>query len=363
MLRYLLLFLLALHGFIHLLGFVKAFAIAPVNQLTAAISKPMGLLWLLAAALILITTYQLIRASEHWFWWAFLAIGLSQVLIVLHWQDAKFGTVPNLVLLLLAIVALSSWRFESRYQQDVATSLQRTAATITDTVGEQDLAHLPLPVQGYLRYVGVVVGQPKVNNFRATWTGFMREKDKDWFPFTAEQYNFCADPERLFFMKAKFKGLSTYGYHAYSDGEASMLIKVLSLVPVVDLQEKDLFKAETVTYFNDLCLLAPAALIDKNIQWETIDSSSVRAVFSTRDVTISAILYFNEEGQLVNFVSDDRLEVASKQAVRFSTPVANYRKIGKFQLMGYGEARWQYPEGEFTYGKFYLQDLTYNVHQ
>ncbi|PSR15340.1 MAG: hypothetical protein DA408_03470 [Bacteroidetes bacterium] len=360
MLRYLLLCLLALHGLIHLLGFVKAFAIAPANQLTATISKPMGLLWLVAAALLLVTTFLLMRRSGHWFWWAFLAIGLSQVLLILYWQETKFGTLPNLVLLLTAIVALSNWRFESRYQQDVAASLRRTATTIMDTIGEQDLAHLPLPVQGYLRYVGVV-GQPKVNNFRATWTGFMREKGKDWFPFTAEQYNFCAEPERLFFMKAKLKGLSTYGYHAYSDGEASMLVKVLSLFPVVDLQEKELFKAETVTFFNDLCLLAPAALIDKNIQWETIDPTTVRAFFNNRDVTVSAVLHFNEEGQLINFVSDDRLEVASKQAFRFSTPLANYRKFGKFQLLGYGEAKWHYPEGEFIYGKFYLQDLTYNI--
>ncbi|MBK6936818.1 MAG: hypothetical protein IPH18_07930 [Chitinophagaceae bacterium] len=48
MLRFLFLFLAVVHGLIHLLGFVKAFNISPVQQLTAAIPKVNGVLWLLA---------------------------------------------------------------------------------------------------------------------------------------------------------------------------------------------------------------------------------------------------------------------------------------------------------------------------
>ena len=51
MLRYLFAFLLLVHGLIHLMGFAKAFKLATINQLTAAIAKPAGLLWLLAALL------------------------------------------------------------------------------------------------------------------------------------------------------------------------------------------------------------------------------------------------------------------------------------------------------------------------
>jgi len=59
--------------------------------------------------------------------------------------------------------------------------------------------------------------------------GEMRDKGKDWFRFTSEQYNFFDSPTRLFFMKAKVSGLPTHGYHSYKENRARMLIKLLSL--------------------------------------------------------------------------------------------------------------------------------------
>ena len=90
----------------------------------------------------------------------------------------------------------------------------------------------------------------------------MRDREKDWFAFTSEQHNFIPEPTRLFFMKAKVKGLPTVGYHSYQDGKARMLIKLASLFPVVKIDGPEMFPTETVTFFNDLCLFAPAALMD-----------------------------------------------------------------------------------------------------
>jgi len=41
--------IITIHGLIHLMGFVKAFQLAEINQLTKAIPKPIGLLWLISA--------------------------------------------------------------------------------------------------------------------------------------------------------------------------------------------------------------------------------------------------------------------------------------------------------------------------
>ncbi len=83
----------------------------------------------------------------------------------------------------------------------------------------------------------------------------MREKGKPWFPFTSEQHNFFEHPSRLFFMKARFKGLPTYGYHTYRATTAGMLIKLAGWIPVVDLKDPLLFPTETVTFLNDLACL------------------------------------------------------------------------------------------------------------
>jgi hypothetical protein len=360
MLRYALLFLLLVHGLIHLMGFVKAFRLAEIPQLTQAISRPAGLFWGLTTLLFLLSAVLYFMNSPNWFFPALAGILLSQLLIFLSWQDAKFGTIANVILLIAAIPAWGSWSFEHSFRSDVKAGMQRAQTLETPLMTEADLKPLPEPVQKYLRYVGVV-GKPRVKNMRAVFTGEMRDKGQDWFPFSSEQYNFFDPFERFFFMKARVKGLPTNGYHAFHDRNASMQVKVLSLFPVVDIEGEELRRAETVTVFNDLCIMAPAALVDKRIQWEAMDSLSAKAVFTWQDVSISARLYFDEQGRLVNFISDDRYSVSDMKRYRFSTPLSpDYKDFNGYKLTSYGEAVWHYPDGKFVYGKFNLQEVDYN---
>jgi hypothetical protein len=284
------------------------------------------------------------------------AVIISQILIFTVWQDAKFGTIANVIILVVAILSYGTYHFEKSYQNDVKENLQRTNILKTDLLTETDLLHLPESVQHYLRYAGVI-NKPKLKNARIVFEGQMREKGKDFFPFTCEQYNFFDKPTRLFFMKATIKGFTVPGYHRYSNATALMDIRLFGLFPVVQKSGKDMDKAETVTLFNDMCLMAPATLIDKRITWQAIDSNSAKATFTNHGITISAILYFNEQDQLVNFISNDR----DVNHYPFSTPVSNYKNINGINIMTYGETVWHYPDGKFVYGKFNLKDVEYNV--
>lgn len=98
-------FILAIHGLIHLLGFIKAFKFAEVKQLTQPITKELGLLWL-ASFILFIVTAILFLSTHYNYWWVFCLAGiaLSQLLIVNAWQDAKFGTLANLLLLIATIM-------------------------------------------------------------------------------------------------------------------------------------------------------------------------------------------------------------------------------------------------------------------
>lgn len=229
----------------------------------------------------------------------------------------------------------------------------------TDLLTEADLQHLPQPVQRYLKYVGVL-SKPKVKNVCIVFEGEMREKGKDWFPFTTVQYNFFEEPTRLFFMKAKMFGTTVSGYHHYIKANAVMDIRLFGLFSIVKKSGDEMNKAETVTLFNDMCLTAPATLIDKRIRWEPIDSSCAKAIFTNHGISISAMLYFNDKGQLVDFVSNDRTAVSEMKQYPFSTPCSNYKNFNGYNIMSEGDAVWHYPEGKFTYGKFILKEIEYN---
>ena len=356
MLKYMLALLILLHGFIHLIGFAKAFNYANITQLTKEITKLSGILWLLTAILFAVATIFLLLKKDGWMLLGLTAVIISQIVIFTVWQDAKFGTIANIIILAAIILNYGSYRFEKSYQNDVKENLQRTNILKTDLLTEQDLLPLPEPVQRYLKYAGVL-NKPKLKNIRIVFEGQMREKGKEFFPFTCKQYNFFDEPTRLFFMKAKIKGMTVPGYHRYTNTIATMDIRLFGLFPVVKRAGKDMDKAETVTLFNDMCLMAPATLIDKRIIWQAIDGNSAKATFSNHTISISAILYFNEKGQLIDFVSKDR----DVNNYPFSTPVGNYKTINGINIMTYGEAVWHYPDGKFIYGKFNLKEVQYNV--
>lgn len=248
---------------------------------------------------------------------------------------------------------------KNAYSGDVQAAMHKRPAA-TNPINTASLQALPLPVQRYLEYAGIP-GRETCRNMHLVFKGRMREKGKDWFDFNSEQYNFFDFPSRFFYMKARIKGVPASGYHFYKERSARMQVRIAGLFPVVNLNTPVLFPTETVTYFNDLCMFAPGALLDERIRWETIHELSARAVFTNQGSSISAELFFNTEGQLVNFVSQDRVSIADMKTYPFSTPVSDYRDFNGYRLPAYGEAIWHYPDGEFVYGEFRLASIRYNV--
>ena len=355
-----------LHGLIHVLGFVKAFNYAEINQLTQEVSKPTGLLWLLGAFLLIAAGTLFVIQRSTWWWIGLPAIIISQLLIFTSWHDAKLGTIVNLIILLPIIAAILEARpvsYANRYKAAAHDGLARYVEM--PFVTEADLSHLPGPVQKYLRITGTV-GKPRVHNFRAVFTGEFRNGFKNpWMVFRSEQFNFIDQPTRLFLMKAAMYGLPVEGFHLFRDNSATMQIKLASLLQVVDAKGPEMNQGETVTLFNDLCLLAPAALIDKQrIQWETMGPLAARAKFTHMGITITALLSFNEFGELTDFISDDRYYSTGGESFKsypWSTPVRNYKEFSGRKVVGYGEAVWHTPTGQFIYGKFNLTAIEYNL--
>jgi hypothetical protein len=104
--------IILIHGLIHLMGFLKAWNLAEINQLTGktlfpiseSLNKLLGIVWLIvclffsAAAVLLLTHIGL--------WWIIASVGvaLSQMLIVIYWKDAFAGTVANILIVVSMII-------------------------------------------------------------------------------------------------------------------------------------------------------------------------------------------------------------------------------------------------------------------
>ena len=366
-------FVAVAHGAIHLLGAAKGLARAEVGQLGEPISTGLGAVWL-AAAVVTVATGVLLVARVRW-WWTVgaAAIVISQVVIVTSWADAKAGTIANLVVLVAVVYGWASQgprgaRAEYRRRASGALNTPHLAGVVT----EADLERLPAPVAAYVRQSGAL-GQPRVQTFRARFHGRIRGRPaKPWMTFTGEQVNtYGLQPERVFFMDAELFGLPVEVLHVFAAGAATMRVRALSLFPMVNASGPEMDRAETVTIFNDLCILAPAALVDAPVTWNLVDDHCVCGSYTYGSNTIAAQLIFNDDHELIDFVSDDRTAVSSDAGKtftpqRWSTPISGYCDLGAAHLGTIGEAHWHAPEGEFAYLEFHLDvtdldDLRYSA--
>jgi len=326
----------------------------------------MGVAWLSAAVLVLGALVAFFGWPRGWWAIGAVAVVVSQLVVVSAWRDARFGTVANVLLLVgVAIGFLSEgpWSFRAEYEREIAIGLARPldAAVVT----EADLARVPEPVQRYLRATGVV-GQPRVRNYQLRFHGRIRgTPGASWMPFVAHQHSFVDEPTRLFWMRATMFGLPVEAFHRLRGGSATMRVKAVGAITMVDARGPVMDQSEAVTLLNDMCILAPGALLEPTIVWEAVDARSAKARFTNGGNTVSATLFFDAQGLLTNFISEDRSRSSPDgktfTPMRFSTPVSDYRSFGPFRIAAHGEARWHPPEGQFTYGEFELEDVHYNV--
>jgi hypothetical protein len=106
--------------------------------------------------------------------------------------------------------------------------------------------------------------------------------------------------------------------------------------------------------------MAPATLIDNRIAWQELGENTVKANFTNNGIAITAELFFNDRGELINFKSSDRYNTEAGRKLLWATPLKNYREINGYRLAGYAETIYTNPDRDLCYGTFEVASVKYN---
>lgn len=253
---------------------------------------------------------------------------------------------------------------KKRVKREVSVLFEREKkdAYIPRKVIEKELDGLPEPVQRYLRYAQII-GKEKVRTVRLKQKGFFRTKpDKKWMPLQAEEYYTVDPPAFLWYGRIRMFPLVTLaGIDKFYNGKGSLVIKLFSAFTVASSQGEECDQAELVRYLNEM-IWFPSAFLRDNIQWEPIDSDSARATINVDGVTASADLYFNQKGQMTNFVAERYMGINGGAILKkWSTPFEKYAEINGVMVPVKGEGVWKLSTGDFSYIKITgIDKLDYN---
>lgn len=110
-------------------------------------------------------------------------------------------------------------------------------------------------------------------------------------------------------------------------------------------------QASLVTFLSE-ALLLPSAALQSYVTWKPIDDLHAEATISRYGSTASGIFSFRENGECISFTTDDRTAIGmdgSKQNVRWTAYMDNYRIFNGLRQPTRLRAVWHYDEGDLVY--------------
>lgn len=362
MIRSIFLVLIVVHGLIHIMGFVKAFNLAEIEQLTLPVSRTAGLFWLLASILLLLSAVAFFIKTE--WWWIVATVGFifSQGLIITYWQDAKFGTIANIILLIGCSLGYGNWNFNKMVQQEIDHFWSEVPVQ-SSFINQQSVENLPSLVQQWMAR-SRVTGKEKIQAVHFNQTGEMKTSPEgNWLPVNAEQYVKTEVPGFLWIANVKAAPfIHLAGRDKYLDGQGHMLIKLMSLIPVADSRGEKIDQGTLLRYLAEMIWYPTAALQDY-ISWEQLDSQKVKATMTYGGITASGIFTFNDQGKVIGFEAQryyDRREGATLEKWVIAIDENSYRSFEGIQVPTRVKVIWELDEGDFTWYKLEVRNLVFN---
>jgi len=356
------LILVVVHGLIHILGFLKAFGFAEIKDLTLPVSKFWGLLWLLVTLLFLI--YGITFFTGYTYSWLFglIALVISQALIINFWPDAKVGTVPNVIILLVVICAVAGFRFDRMVAAETHHILSSVAPGQSQIITAEDIVNLPEAVQNWLKTTGII-GKPAIRSGRVVQKALMKMKpeQEDWYPASAVQYTTTEPPAFIWTVELKMMPLiNITGRDQFIDGLGEMLITINALIPIVNERGPKLDEGTLQRFLGEVVWF-PSMALSPYITWEGLDDTSARATMLYKDSKASGTFYFNEQGDFIKFVAL-RYKGNEPEAQRYPwvLTVDDYAEFDGIRVPVKMKATWELEEGDWTWLDLEIVDLKYN---
>jgi hypothetical protein len=265
-------------------------------------------------------------------------------------------------LILVVAIGFAYWNFNCRINPEVSSLLSGAKSGAGTVVTGEMLRTLPQPVQRYMAYSGVL-GKQIPRTIRLKQVGKIRQSEKSaWMKLEAVEYYSTTPPGfiwKAFLPTKRFP--MTLGRDAYVDGQGSMLIKMLSLIPLVNVvMGAEIDQGAMMRYLNEMTWF-PAAFLGENISWKAIDDTSAEVTLTHQWKSVSAVMHFDQEGKPINFIAKRYRMVGEKYDLEaWSTPFTGYGEFEGLKLPVRGKAVWILKEGHLTYVELEITELEYD---
>lgn len=280
----------------------------------------------------------------------FIAIGIVLVIIgvLMIWFHISYSPVKK------------------QFQKDIAALMMKNKLSVdeeNEVFTDKDFSHLPTVIQKYIENCGYI-GTPKMSFLKMEYhdVDFSQGRNGAALKIDYTQYNFIKEPCRMALIDSSMFGIPFEGYDYYQNGIGGMKGVIAKGITLFHQTGKDMDKACLATFLAE-SFFAPTILLQDYITFEEISDFQVKATIAYGGQTASGIFNFNEQYEMISFVTNDRAVTNSDGSMEYIPWSA---LCTEYQISENGikyptkfQAVWNYPEEDFVYFDGTISEVSY----
>lgn len=146
----------------------------------------------------------------------------------------------------------------------------------------------------------------------------------------------------------------------YLANEGRLIATILSTVNVVNSHGKQQYdESELLRWLSESVWFPTNLLPSVNLQWTAIDTLSAILNFNHNGLALFYIISFNEIGEIIQMETKRYLD--EKRFETWIIKPGNYQERNGIIIPLEAEVFWRLKEGDFSYAKFRVQTIEYDI--
>lgn len=268
-------------------------------------------------------------------------------------RKTNWVVLPALTLSISALL-VRRWLAARWTRNQVAELFSDLETGPVNTYDPAQLVGLPVPVQRYFRHV-LTPGQPYIRSVRLRHDGkFKTDLKKDWISITGDEY-FVADKPAYIWV-----GTTTWfsARDQYRAGRGSLTVKLLGTLTIQHASGPNVDEGELLRYLAEAVWFPTSLLPGGPAVWSPIDNDSATLTLSDHGLTVSCIMHFNEQGEMVRYQAQRYSDMTNR--LPWTGQLADYREINGVKIPFQATAAWVIDGVEQPYARFTVREIEYN---
>ncbi|MBS1585919.1 MAG: hypothetical protein JSS82_10295 [Bacteroidetes bacterium] len=231
---------------------------------------------------------------------------------------------------------------------------------LNPVIADKKVEQLPKCVQQWLAKSGALE-KPAPRSVSLLQSGLMRTSPRGkWMKVSAQQYFDIERPAFLWNANVRMSPFIWFtGRDSYEHGKGHMLIKLFSLLPIVNARGYKIDQGSLLRYLGEMCWF-PAAAKSKYIHWEALGPNQAKATMIYWGVQGEGVFNFDESGRITSFSAHRYMAKGKRSSLEhWHIPITEWKRFNGVLVPSKGEVTWKLRHEDFSYFKWEIIDMTY----